>query len=326
MSPRTRPLVSLDLNLLVYLDALLDERNVTRAGERLGVSQPAVSQGLGRLRRHFDDQLLVRRGRDYELTPLARTLQDEVTLTCRLAARVFSAQATFDPATDEREFTLLATDQTVAVLGPALSRALSGVGPGVRIQLRHFGVGDVARFDDDLRGVDGFIAPHTIVRDYPFLDLYTDEWVTVSSPHNSVLGQAPELTREDLARLRWVVAYHNPPRDIAIVVRDLNSQRIDPVVDVVLDSFQSIPFFVAGTDRIAGLPGRLAAQLAPLGDLVIRPLPFPTAPLSEAFWWHPTRERDPAHVWLRSVLGRLSERGRPEPVRPGRPTGPGRGA
>jgi len=134
-----------------------------------------------------------------------------VTLTCRLAAPVFSAQATFDPLTDEREVTLLATDQTVAVLGPAVSRALAGVGPGVRLQLRHFGVDDVARFDDDLRGVDGFIAPHSIVRDYPFLDLYTDEWVTVTSPDNTVLGDRSELTAADLAQLRWVVAYHNPP-------------------------------------------------------------------------------------------------------------------
>jgi len=71
---------------------------------------------------------------------------------------------------------------------------------------------------------------------------------------------------------------------------------------VVLDSFQSIPSFVIGTDRIAGLPRRLAERLAPLSDRIIRPLPFSTAPLAEALWWHPTRERDPAHVWLRDVL------------------------
>src|SRR6478609_1665007 len=91
-------LASLDLNLLVNLDALLEERNVTKAGRRLAISQPAMSQALRRLRRHFQDPLLVRNGRHYDLTALARALQDEVTLTCRLAARVFSAQAWFDPA------------------------------------------------------------------------------------------------------------------------------------------------------------------------------------------------------------------------------------
>ena len=299
--PALSPLAGLDLNLLVYLEAILQERNVTRAGERLGISQPAVSQALGRLRRHFDDPLLVRSGRVSELTPLARSFYDDVTMTCRLATRIFAAQAAFDPATADREFTVLATDQAVAVLGPALSQVWSA-GPGVRIQFRQIAVNAVEQLDDVLRGVDGFIAPHSIMSGYPCLDLYQDEWVTVASPTNTVLGDRPEARLEDLASLRWVVSYHNPPRDIALIVRELNARSIDPVVDVVLDSFQSIPFFVAGTDRIACLPRRLAVGVAPLADLIVRPLPFATGPLTEAMWWHPTRDRDPGHLWLRSVL------------------------
>src|SRR6478735_8459646 len=276
------PLAGLDLNLLVYLEAVLEERGVTRAGERLRVSQPAVSQALSRLRRHFDDPLLVRNGRVSELTPLARSLYDDVTMTCRLAARVFAAQAAFDPATADREFTVLAADQALAVLGPAVSRAWAGAGPGVRIQFRQIMVDAVAQLDDVLRGVDGFIAPH------------------------SIMGDRPELSLTDLAALRWVVSYHNPPRDIALIVRELNARAIDPVVDGVLDSFQSIPFFVAGTDRIACLPRRLAQEVAPLADLMIRPLPFGTPPLAEALWWHPTRDLDPGHRWLRAVLRQAS--------------------
>lgn len=304
--PTQSPLAGLDLNLLVYLEAVLEERNVTRAGERLRVSQPAVSQALSRLRKHFDDPLLVRNGRASELTPLARSLYDDVTMTCRLAARVFAAQAAFDPATADREFTVLAADQAVAVLGPAVSRAWAAAGPGVRIQFRQIAVTAVAQLDDVLRGVDGFIAPHSIMGGYPHLDLYADEWVTVSSPGNSVLGDRPEVSLNELAALRWVVSYHNPPRDIALIVRELNARAIDPVVDVVLDSFQSIPFFVAGTDRIACLPRRLAQEVAPLAELVVRALPFPTPPLSEALWWHPTRDRDPGHQWLRSLLRQAS--------------------
>lgn len=300
------PLAGLDLNLLVYLEAVLEERNVTRAGERLRVSQPAVSQALGRLRRHFGDPLLVRDGRASELTPLARSLYDDVTMTCRLAARVFAAQAAFDPMTAQREFTVLAADHTVAVLGPAVNRAWAGAGPGVRIQFRQIAVNAVAQLDDILRGVDGFVAPHSIMGGYPCLDLYADEWVTVAGRGNTVLGDRAEVSLTDLAALRWVVSYHNPPRDIALIVRELNERSIDPVVDVGLDSFQSVPFFVAGTDRIACLPRRLAQEMAPLADLLIRPLPFATPPLSEALWWHPTRDRDPGHQWLRSVLSQAS--------------------
>jgi len=304
-------LSALDLNLLVYLQALLEERSVTRAGERLAISQPAMSQALRRLRRHFDDELLVRNGRCYELSALAQSLQDEVMLTCRLAARIFAAQATFDPAVADREFTLLATDQSVAVLGPSLSSALTGVGPGVRVQLRHIGVGDVARLDDVMRGADGFIAPHSIMSGYPCVELYRDGWVTVADPANSVLGRRPELTMPDLGLLRWVVAYHNPPRDTALIVRELNSHNLDPTVDIVLDSFQSIPFFVTGTDRIACLPAKLADRLAPLADLVTRPLPFPTAPLAEALWWHPTRDQDAGHIWMRTLMQGLDLAGIP---------------
>src|SRR6478609_3781024 len=282
-------LSALDLNLLVYLQALLEERSVTRAGERLAISQPAMSQALRRLRRHFDDELLVRNGRCYELSALAQSLQDEVMLTCRLAARIFAAQATFDPAVADREFTLLATDQSVAVLGPSLSSALTGVGPGVRVQLRHIGVGDVARLDDVMRGADGFIAPHSIMSGYPCVELYRDGWVTVADPANSVLGRRPELTMPDLGLLRWVVAYHNPPRDTALIVRELNSHNLDPTVDIVLDSFQSIPFFVTGTDRIACLPAKLA----------------------DGLWWHPTRDQDAGHIWMRTLMQGLDLAGIP---------------
>jgi DNA-binding transcriptional LysR family regulator len=141
---------------------------------------------------------------------------------------------------------------------------------------------------------------------YPCLDLYADEWVAVTSSGNTMVGDRPELSLTDLAALRWVVSYHNPPRDIALIVRELNARAINPVVDVVLDSFQSIPFFVAGTDRIACLPRRLAQEVAPLADLMIRPLPFATPPLAEALWWHPSRDRDPGHRWLRSVLRQAS--------------------
>ena len=89
---------SLDLNLLVSLDALLQQRSVTRAAEQLGLSQPALSASLARLRRHFDDPLLARVGNDYRLTPLAVQLKERTRVALNSAERVFAAQAEFDPA------------------------------------------------------------------------------------------------------------------------------------------------------------------------------------------------------------------------------------
>ncbi|CAM5591605.1 HTH-type transcriptional regulator YidZ [Streptomyces alboniger] len=125
-------LASLDLNLVVALRALLEERNVTNAGRRIGLSQPAMSAALARLRRHFGDDLLSRVGGHYELTALGLALLARTATACDLLERVFTSQAVFDPAREEHEFTLIASDYAVAVFGAELARtaqsraALSG--------------------------------------------------------------------------------------------------------------------------------------------------------------------------------------------------------
>ena len=99
-------LASLDLNLLVSLDALLQQRSVTRAASQMGLSQPALSASLGRLRRHFGDELLTRVGNEYRLTPLAVQLRDLARLALTGVERVFTAQPAFDPASSTREFSM----------------------------------------------------------------------------------------------------------------------------------------------------------------------------------------------------------------------------
>src|SRR5919198_2534586 len=116
-------LKSADLNLLVALDALLTERNVTRAAERLSLGQPATSAALRRLRRLFDDQLLVRRGRVMELTPLARTLVTPVREILQGIDGLLSIRPEFDPECDERSFSVMASDYVALILlRPLLAR------------------------------------------------------------------------------------------------------------------------------------------------------------------------------------------------------------
>jgi hypothetical protein len=119
-------LANLDLNLLVVLRELLRERNVTRAAARLGVSQPAASAALARLRRHFGDELLVRSGNGYVLSALAVQLADPVEAVCTGAERLFGTGHDFDPGASAREFTLFMADYTIEVLGSRLSSCTSG--------------------------------------------------------------------------------------------------------------------------------------------------------------------------------------------------------
>ena len=105
-----------DLNTLDALRALLEEGNLTHAGAKVGLAQPAMSQVLGRYRRHFDDELLVRVGREYELTPLARDLLPHVQEALRLLRATLRVDETFDPATSDRLFTVAASDYAMTVL------------------------------------------------------------------------------------------------------------------------------------------------------------------------------------------------------------------
>ena len=118
-----------DLNLLLSLKVLLEEGNVTRAGQRLELSQPAMSAALARLRRRFDDELLVRAGRDYELTPFARDLLPEVQHAVRLMARALQLEDEFDPATSERSFRLAMSDYAIAVVHEPLLRLIGATAP-----------------------------------------------------------------------------------------------------------------------------------------------------------------------------------------------------
>jgi DNA-binding transcriptional LysR family regulator len=122
-------LPSIDLNLLVALHALLRERNVTRAGEGIGLSQPAMSAALGRLRRHFGDDLLVRDGQRYVLTPLATSLLDQTEMALRYVESTFAARPVFNAGTSEREFTVVMSDSPSACSAGRCSRCWSSRRP-----------------------------------------------------------------------------------------------------------------------------------------------------------------------------------------------------
>src|SRR5690349_1363268 len=138
------------MNLLVSLDALLQERSVTRAAARMGLGQPTVSAALARLRRHFGDELLTRVGNRYELTPLAARLVDRTQTAVAGIERVFSAAPDFEPAATTREFTLLVSDYATTVLGPPLAAAFARTAPEARLRLCPHRPEDVAGAADRL--------------------------------------------------------------------------------------------------------------------------------------------------------------------------------
>lgn len=297
---RRTSLANLDLNLLVALEALLLETHVTRAAERVGVTQPSMSAALRRLRRHFDDELLRRTGNHYRLTPLAERLVERTAAATSAARRVFDARDDFDPSTQQREFTIAGSDYVATVLGPRLTADVSRAAPGVTIRLRQHSPGMVRDAVRSLAGIDGLIVPHGFVEGLPHVELHEDPWVCIVAADNPYL-EGDAVTAEALARLPWVVLF-NLPTAYNPAQQQLRYTGLQPRVEVVVDAFLPMPHLVAGTDRVALVQAGLAAQIAPDLGVVAVPCPYPVAPIREAFWWHPVHAEDPGHLWLRRML------------------------
>jgi DNA-binding transcriptional LysR family regulator len=297
-------LASLDLNLLVSLDALLQERSVTRAATRMGLSQPALSASLARLRRHFGDELLTRVGNEYRLTPLATQLRELSRMALSGVERVFTAQPEFDPASSTREFTLLVSDYVVAVLGDSIAGLLAAEAPNTRLRLSTHSPAVVDRAEQALLSADLIFLPPGFLTDLSRRDLYRDEWVCVVSSENPVAETG--VTVADLETLPWVATYHGPTASTP-AARQMRMQGIEPHVHVVVENFLTVPALIAGSDRIALLQRRLV-DLLPL-DWGIRALPVPVevSPLIEAMWWHPVFDDDPEHAYLRDLVVRATE-------------------
>jgi DNA-binding transcriptional LysR family regulator len=301
--PRTH-LANLDLNLLVALRELIRERNVTRAAERIGITQPAASAALSRLRRHFGDELLVRGRGGYVLTPLAAQLAEQVEVVCAAVDRLFTAGTRFDPATSRREFTLLMADYTIAVIGERLSRHVAAEAPGTALHIRLVSESLIPDVTETIRLIDGVVSP-PVARFRPpeisSVELFRDRWVCLVSADNP-LPDAP--APDQLAGLDWVVPYHRDQGypSAAPISRQLALLGIRPRVAVRVESYRAVPHFLTGTDRVALLQERLAARIADELRLRVVEPPGVLEPVIETLWWHRNFDEDPAHAWLREAV------------------------
>lgn len=294
------PLLSrLDLNLLVALDALLTERSVTRAAERLHLSQPALSASLARLRTHFGDQILARRGNTHELTPLAMRLTEHTAIALDAARRVFESQATWTPHDSTREFTIYGSDYGFATVGAAASRIARRTAPGVRFRFMLHNQSIVDDAATSLRSADAMVIPHGYLSDLAFADLWRDRWVIVAAEDNPAVETG--LTMDMLGDVPWVFTYRSRAA-FTSASRQLQLLGLDPHVDAIVESFLALGTFVTGTDRLGIIQSALAPAVLAAGGVRILETPFDATPISNALWWHPVHDRDPEHDWMRSVF------------------------
>jgi DNA-binding transcriptional LysR family regulator len=291
----------IDLNLLAVLGALLEHRNVTRAGEKLRLSQPTMSGALARLRQHFGDELLVRSGREYRLTPVASGLLPAVRAALGQVEQTLSVPAEFDPATSQRRFSLAISTQSILALSGVLRR-VHELAPGVRLETWPITT-TLMETGHSLAGYDVLIAPEGFSADGDPEVLLRDRIVYVADPANPRLRASADggrrLTAEDLAALPHAAA--RLPQ-AGLVTGALHRLGVTPQVVATTGGWLPLPFLVAGTDLVAAVPERLARRTgAAAGVTVIEP-PFGIIELIEAAWWHPLYATDPALTWLRGII------------------------
>ena len=287
-----------DLNLLVALDALLRHENVTSAAGELGITQPAMSRVLARLRTALGDPVLLRVGRGSVPTERARALAGPVSELLRAAERVFSPPE-FDPATASGEVAVALGDEAQAAFADTIFDALWAEAPGIDIRLHNLratsvdegrrGVFDVA-VAPDLGGLPP-IAGAPDLSEFVVKRVYTRRFVVCRAP-----GTPAPTTLEAYARARHVIVSFDGGRrgfvDDLLAARGL-SRRVAATVT----SFGSAASIVARTDLVATLPEEVVRTARADLRVTAPPLDIPDVPMLAV--WHPRRNADPRHRWLR---------------------------
>lgn len=301
----------LDLNLLLVLNALLEERNVSRAARKLNVGQPALSAALARLREHFDDPILVKSGKAMLPTALAISLAAPVRELLEQAERVVHLRATFDPAASPRRFTVAASDYTTTVLMPQVIGLLAREAPLVQLSLREIRAGSGLEAQPvsealDRRQNDFAISPRGAHSErHSFEVLMEDGYrCIVRHDHPSVRGR---LSAEQFCSLSHVVGEFDDGRvswlESGALERAGLRRRIGPVVD----RFAMLGEVIAVTDCVATVPSRLARVMAARLPIQVLDVPAPLPPLVELLHWKPVHDTDPAMQWMGGVMRRVAQ-------------------
>jgi DNA-binding transcriptional LysR family regulator len=290
----------LDLNLLVALNALLSERNITRAGKRVFLTQSAMSGALARLREYFGDELLVQVGRKMVPTQLGESLTEPVRSLLMQVQQTLETRPVFDPVVSSRRFTLMMSDYVSAVLMADVVQQLAQVAPAIQFEIVSNDVempGEAIERGD----VDMLIMPEQFLsKAHPSQPLFRDEYVCLVSADHPELGDC--LTTQQYLALGHVMVQFNRGRSPSVdewVVSQLGHMRR---IEVVAMNFSAIPQYIVGTRRIATIQRRLAERFVRFMPLKILPAPVELPFLCEAIQWHSQFDQDLMLTWLREQI------------------------
>lgn len=291
-----------DLNLLLAFEVLVEERSVTRAAQRLNLTQSAMSASLKRLREALGDPILSQHGKAMMPTPHALALASEVSAVIAGLRRMIQPSTGFDPALSSRVFRIAASDYIATVLLAPLLKELEHEAPSIRLEIslpsdatsERLAKGDF----DLLLTPEEFLGP-----EHPAELLFEERHVVVACRSNPLL--ASPLTAEAFAAAGHVAVQIDGRN--TFIENELNRLGLERRVEVHAPSFIQAPWLLPGTKRIALMHERLAKLMAPIIGLRISALPLEVSAMREMIQFHSARRADEGLAWLRGKLRRLAE-------------------
>jgi DNA-binding transcriptional LysR family regulator len=290
--------LGLDGNTLTTFSTVLEEMSVSRAAERLGVTQSAVSHTLDKLRVIFDDPLFVRVGRGIESTARARALQGSVESVLD-DLKALTDHRNFDPLVEQMEFTIAANDFPIQLIFPKLLRELSEEGIHPRIRFIPSGIPSVSILRASRYRM--------LITPTPPNDSELKKVSLIESKmeifYDSTVRKPPQ-TRKQYAESRYVEVRFSDTEASMMALPSLDKSTMNPPT-ISVPNFGSLASMIKGTDRIATTLAVM--KLGLLKDLDVAPLPFETDPLNLFLIWHRREHDDPAHRWLRQrIIGTVN--------------------
>jgi LysR family transcriptional regulator, nod-box dependent transcriptional activator len=290
----------LDLNQLACLDALLEERNVSRAAERVHLSQPAMSATLARMRDFFGDALLVQVGRSMSLTPFARSLVAPVRDLLMQAQAISHLRPEIDPGRIRREVTVVCSDYVLHVLLASVMRRAETEAPGLTFEVRSIATYLEQELEQGDVDLVVSLATAMISRDHPQETVLRDSFCCIAWEGNEQV--AGGLSKSRYLELGHVVTLLGRGRVPTLDQIALDKLGVARRVEVRVPAFSFLPACVVGTRRIATVQTHLANLLAKDYPLRVLPCPIAIDPIVTAAQWHKYQSFDPAIQWVRQAL------------------------
>jgi DNA-binding transcriptional LysR family regulator len=295
----------IDLNLLVVFDAVMQERNLTRAGRRLGLSQPATSHALARLRVVLQDELFVRAPDGMRPTPRAEQMAEPVREALR-ALQVTLEPVAFEPGKATNSFTLAVNNHAARAVVPTLVRQVERVAPRISLTIRSVGMLDT--LDQlDSGSIDVALCPLVDGGErFKCVCIMSDDYVAVLDRAHAPEGEMGLSVEQLAARPHIVITTTGD--DTSFVDTTLAAHGLTRRVSARVP-FLSLVLMMIGTDGIAVVPRRVAMDLAQVCPLAVRELPFASPRAEVEMIWHRRLDSQPAHRWLREAIRTAAQRG-----------------